>query len=44
LAAVIERIEEEGFIYVKYHALRDPWKVTLAKKEKGLASWDATNK
>jgi len=35
LAAVIERIEEEGFIYVKYHALRDPWKVTLAKKEKG---------
>jgi hypothetical protein len=35
LAAVIDRIEEEGFIYVKYHALRDPWKVTLAKKEKG---------
>ena len=35
LAAVIERIEKEGFIYVKYHALRDPWKVTLAKKEKG---------
>ena len=35
LAAVIERIEKEGFVYVEYHPLRRPWKVTLVKKDKG---------